>query len=143
MEYIDGYQVNDIAALKNLGITNSEVSNLLTRVFCEQIFHHGFVHCDPHPGNVLIRKNPSGQGIQLVLLDHGLYRKLDDKFRLDYCHLWLALISGDEKQVEQYCKKLAPNSSYHILASMLTARAWAGYIVSILMLNSITEHKLN
>lgn len=25
---------------------------------------------------------------QLVLLDHGLYKELDDDFRLDYCRLW-------------------------------------------------------
>ena len=24
----------------------------------------------------------------LVLLDHGLYKELDDEFRLNYCRLW-------------------------------------------------------
>lgn len=44
------------------------------------IFKHGFVHCDAHPGNILIRKHPRGydpkQHYQIVLLDHGLYRNL-------------------------------------------------------------------
>lgn len=34
----------------------------------------------------------SRAGWQLVLLDHGLYRKLDDKFRLEYAGLWRSLI---------------------------------------------------
>ena len=32
---------------------------------------------------------------QLVLLDHGLYRELDDTFRLEYCRLWRSLVLGD------------------------------------------------
>lgn len=43
------------------------------------IFQCGFVHCDPHPGNILVRcpgardGEGTGDGVQIVLLDHGLY----------------------------------------------------------------------
>jgi aarF domain-containing kinase len=30
--------------------------------------------------------------MQLVLLDHGLYRDLDDEFRLAYAGLWRSLV---------------------------------------------------
>jgi hypothetical protein len=30
------------------------------------------VHCDPHAGNILVRKSKSGVD-EIVLLDHGLY----------------------------------------------------------------------
>lgn len=36
------------------------------------IFKRGFVHSDPHPGNILVKKNASGK-VEIVLLDHGLY----------------------------------------------------------------------
>ena len=36
------------------------------------IFVKGVVHCDPHPGNVLVNKEPDGD-IKIVLLDHGQY----------------------------------------------------------------------
>ena len=52
------------------------------QVFNEQIFVHGFVHCDPHPGNVFVRpqkNNPKKP--QLVLLDNGLYREYNAEFR--------------------------------------------------------------
>jgi predicted unusual protein kinase regulating ubiquinone biosynthesis (AarF/ABC1/UbiB family) len=34
-----------------------------------------------------------------VLLDHGIYRELDQKFRLDYCQLWKALILLDANKI--------------------------------------------
>lgn len=49
-----------------------QVSRKLSRLYSEMIFVHGYVHCDPHPGNVLVNKTDSGT--QIVLLDHGLYQ---------------------------------------------------------------------
>ena len=36
------------------------------------IFVHGYIHCDPHPGNVLIRRGVTNE-VEIVMLDHGLY----------------------------------------------------------------------
>jgi len=44
----------------------------LGRLYSEMIFVQGYVHCDPHPGNLLVR--PSATGTEIVLLDHGLYQ---------------------------------------------------------------------
>lgn len=60
-----------------------QVVELLLNVFGEMTFVLGYVHCDPHPGNVLVRKNSKGRA-ELVLLDHGLYRDLDREFRYKY-----------------------------------------------------------
>lgn len=38
------------------------------------IFVNGFVHCDPHPGNVLVKKCPASGKAHIILLDHGLYQ---------------------------------------------------------------------
>ena len=37
------------------------------------IFVNGYVHCDPHPGNILVRRSPM-RGVEIVFLDHGLYQ---------------------------------------------------------------------
>ena len=34
-----------------MGLSLKDVDSKLIKVFAEQIFHTGFVHADPHPGN--------------------------------------------------------------------------------------------
>lgn len=56
---------------------------------------------DLHPGNLLIRNHPDHPSKpQLILIDHGLYIDLDEKFRLQYCLLWRSLFTGDIKTIE-------------------------------------------
>lgn len=50
----------------------NEISDKLGRLYSEMIFKNGFVHSDPHPGNLLVNKDKNGQ-LNLILLDHGLY----------------------------------------------------------------------
>lgn len=64
----------------------------LIRAFSDQIFITGFVHCDPHPGNVLIRAHPrNSSDFQIVILDHGLCLELNNKFRSQYSQFWRAM----------------------------------------------------
>jgi aarF domain-containing kinase len=42
------------------------------------------------------RAQRQAKGWELVLLDHGLYRRLSDDFRLAYAGLWSSLILGGE-----------------------------------------------
>lgn len=44
----------------------------MSKLYGEMIFKHGFVHSDPHPGNILVRKMKNGS-TEIILLDHGLY----------------------------------------------------------------------
>ena len=54
------------------------------------------VHCDPHPGNVLVRARVDDPSQPcLVLLDHGLYRELPRRFTLLYAELWHSIVLGD------------------------------------------------
>lgn len=75
MEFCEGASVRDPAALRALGASPRAVAALVAAVFDEMIFHFGDVHCDPHAANMLVRRGAGGAGpVQLVLLDHGLYR---------------------------------------------------------------------
>lgn len=75
MTFQDGCSVTDKAALERMHLSPAAVSTLLSETFCSLIFQGGFCHCDPHPGNVLVRPRPDQPTMpQLVLLDHGLYR---------------------------------------------------------------------
>lgn len=100
MEFCTGQKVDDVEYLKERRIHPMKVAKVLLEVFAEMIFIHGFLHGDPHPGNILV--SPEGQnGFSLVILDHGIYKKLDEGFRLDYCQLWKALILLDSKNLQR------------------------------------------
>ena len=57
------------------------------------IFKDGFVHADPHPGNLLVRKSKQTGELQLVLLDHGVYVELEENTRLSYVELWRSVLT--------------------------------------------------
>ncbi|KAM6202668.1 aarF domain-containing protein kinase 1 [Rhynchocyon petersi] len=124
MEFVEGGQVNDRDYMERNKIDVNEVSRHLGKMYSEMIFVHGFVHCDPHPGNVLVRKHADTGKAEIILLDHGLYQVLTEEFRLDYCHLWQSLIWTDMKSVEKYSQRLGAGELYPLFACMLTARSW-------------------
>ncbi|KAJ4962094.1 hypothetical protein NE237_022004 [Protea cynaroides] len=100
MQFCNGHKVDDLESMKESGINPTKVAKALVEVFAEMIFVHGFVHGDPHPGNVLV--SPNGpNGFCLVLLDHGIYKELDEEFRLDYCQLWISLILLDSHKIQE------------------------------------------
>ncbi|KAF5206542.1 Abc1 family protein [Thalictrum thalictroides] len=99
MQFCSGHKIDDVGYLKEAGINPTKVAKALMEVFAEMVFVHGFVHGDPHPGNILVA--PEGRnGFSLVLLDHGIYKELDEGFRLDYCQMWNALILLDSKKIQ-------------------------------------------
>ncbi|KAI8536598.1 hypothetical protein RHMOL_Rhmol10G0270300 [Rhododendron molle] len=100
MEFCQGCKVDDLEFMIEMEIEPIKVAKALVEVFAEMIFVHGFVHGDPHPGNILV--SPEGpNSFCLVLLDHGIYKELDEGFRRDYCQLWKALILLDANKILQ------------------------------------------
>ncbi|KAM9577826.1 LOW QUALITY PROTEIN: aarF domain-containing protein kinase 1-like [Trichechus inunguis] len=124
MEFVDGRQVNDRGYMERKKIDVNEVSRHLGKMYSEMIFVNSVVHCDPHPGNVLVQKHPGTGKAEVILLDHGLYQVLTEEFRLDYCHLWQSLIWIDMKEVKKYSQRLGAGELYPLFACMLTARSW-------------------
>ncbi|XP_013372637.1 PREDICTED: uncharacterized aarF domain-containing protein kinase 1 isoform X3 [Chinchilla lanigera] len=124
MEFVEGGQVNDRDYMERNKINVDEISRHLGKMYSEMIFVNGFVHCDPHPGNVLVRKHPVTGKAEIILLDHGLYQVLTEAFRLDYCHLWQSLIWTDMEKVKRYSQCLGAGELYPLFACMLTARSW-------------------
>ena len=74
------------------------------------IFKEGFIHADPHPGNVFVRKKDDGN-CELVLLDHGIYTELPRDTRLSYTKLWRGILSQDEPMIRDASAELG--SDFH------------------------------
>lgn len=60
-EFIGGLacRPDDKEGLNKLCISSLSVASAISRVFAEMMLVHGFVHCDPHLGNILVRSRPS------------------------------------------------------------------------------------
>ncbi|GLV45802.1 aarF domain containing kinase 5 [Carabus blaptoides fortunei] len=126
-EYIEGTHVNNMQRLKELGYSLADIDRKLFRIFGEQIFHTGFIHADPHPGNVLVRKDKNKK-IQIVLLDHGLYNYLPSVHRIALCNFWNAIVLNDHGNMKKYAYQLGVED-YTIFAEILTQRPLATEIV--------------
>lgn len=90
MSFEEGSSITNLDYLRRNKIDFKKVSTILSDVFFKQIFELGFVHSDPHPGNIFVRKEiENGRELtKIILLDHGLYRDYDETFRYHYCNLW-------------------------------------------------------
>ena len=124
MEFEEGFKATDVEKMKKAGIQKRDVANLISSVFSSQIFvgQQPRVHCDPHPGNLLIRRNQKTGKPQLVLLDHGLYRELDVDFRLKYAKLWRGLMLADLSGIKESCQELGVGDAYPLFAAVILAR---------------------
>lgn len=123
MEYLDGGQVNDLDYIKKHNINVYEISDKLSQLYSQMIFIEGFVHSDPHPGNILVHNNESGQ-VDIILLDHGLYATLSNDVRWAYSKLWLSILNRDKVAMKKNCEKLGVGDLYAFFSCMVSGRTW-------------------
>ena len=107
-----------------LGLSLKEVMTTMVDLFSAQMFLWGWVHCDPHPGNIFIRRLPSGKP-ELVLIDHGLYIHMQPKFRHQYALFWKSLMTFDNKTLGDIVKSWGINNA-DIFASATLMRPYTG-----------------
>jgi predicted unusual protein kinase regulating ubiquinone biosynthesis (AarF/ABC1/UbiB family) len=98
MEFVDGIKITDVAALRRAGIEPDRVARTLAEAYAEQVLVHGFFHADPHPGNLLVQRRPSGEP-RLVFLDFGLAKELPPRFREGVARFTGALLRGDAAEM--------------------------------------------
>ncbi|KAK5998725.1 ABC1 family protein lscO [Cladobotryum mycophilum] len=107
-----------------LGLSTKEVMTTMVDLFSAQIFKWGVVHCDPHPGNIFIRRLPSGRS-ELVLIDHGLYVYMTPTFRHQYDKFWKALMTFDNTTVAEVAEEWGIKAA-ELFASATLMRPYEG-----------------
>ncbi|TRZ10088.1 hypothetical protein HGM15179_017022 [Zosterops borbonicus] len=123
-DFCDGCKITNVEGIRELGLGLRDTAEKLIQVFAEQIFYTGFIHADPHPGNVLVRRGPDGKA-QLVLLDHGLYETLSERDRVSLCGLWRAIVLRDRDGMRDRAAELGVHD-YYLFSEMLLQRPLGG-----------------
>jgi predicted unusual protein kinase regulating ubiquinone biosynthesis (AarF/ABC1/UbiB family) len=89
MEYIPGKKITELSPLRLMEIDGPGLARELFRAYLKQILLDGFVHADPHPGNVFLTDDD-----RIALLDLGMVTRLLPGFRDNVLRLLVAISEG-------------------------------------------------
>jgi predicted unusual protein kinase regulating ubiquinone biosynthesis (AarF/ABC1/UbiB family) len=98
MEMVAGDKVTRISELRRIDPSESlgELGAELMRAYLDQVFVHGLIHADPHPGNVLLTTD-----CRLALLDLGMVAHVPPRLRDQLLKLLLAIVDGRGEQAAE------------------------------------------
>ncbi len=92
LEYLEGIQVTRTDEIVAAGHKLPDVARRIGGLYGAMIFEHGFLHGDPHPGNLLVL--PDGR---IGLLDFGLCKELPDGFSSNIAQMMVSALVGDSE----------------------------------------------
>lgn len=93
MEYIDGYEIDQLTYLEEQGYDHKEIAVKLAENYIKQIVDDGFFHADPHPGNLRIRDG------KIVWIDFGMMGILSKQDKDLMKNAVLAIGSNDAQKL--------------------------------------------
>ena len=94
MEYIDGIKMDQVEAIKALGLDPKEIANIGLRSFSRQLMEFGYFHADPHPGNTLVMADG-----RVALVDFGITGYLDEQMMHQIANIFLGFADHDYDRV--------------------------------------------
>ncbi|GLU90184.1 AarF/UbiB family protein [Agromyces sp. NBRC 114283] len=117
LEDVTAIKINDTAALRAAGIDPSEVAHVFAEVMFDQVFTHGFVHADPHPGNLFVTPNvaadpsaPAGEaatpGWRLTFVDFGMMAEVPAELRSGLRTLVIAVAARDGRGMIEAAREI-------------------------------------
>lgn len=98
MERAQGTRVDQIPGVRRTEQSMTPLAEELLRGYLDQVFVHGEIHADPHPGN--LRVTPDGR---LAIFDLGMVANVPPKQRDRLLKLLFAAVDGRGEQVAEEC----------------------------------------
>lgn len=107
MQHISGTSIRKIKDNCPAGIDPNSVAQTGANLYLKMIFHHGFFHADPHPGNIIIQ----GDGT-IGLLDFGMVGRISEQLREDIEAMLVAIVNQDVSMLSTLIKRIGrcPNN---------------------------------
>jgi predicted unusual protein kinase regulating ubiquinone biosynthesis (AarF/ABC1/UbiB family) len=86
MDYVAGTKITSVSPVVLLDVNGPLLADTLFRAYLKQILVDGFVHADPHPGNVFLTRDG-----RLALIDLGMVASLSPRTQEGLLRLLLAV----------------------------------------------------
>jgi predicted unusual protein kinase regulating ubiquinone biosynthesis (AarF/ABC1/UbiB family) len=94
MELVAGTKVTELSGLRRTEQSMVNLASALMRGYLDQVFVHGEIHADPHPGNLLVTDDG-----RLALFDLGMIAHVPPKLRERLLKLLFAAVDGRGDEV--------------------------------------------
>lgn len=89
MDFIKGKKITKITPLRKMEIEGHALAEELFQAYLRQLVNDGFMHADPHPGNIHLTADN-----RLALFDLGMIANISPEYQENYLKLLLAIGDG-------------------------------------------------
>lgn len=125
---VTAIKINDTDALRAAGIDPAQVAEVFAEIMFDQVFTHGFVHADPHPGNMFVTPRAAGADAddppwRLTFIDFGMMAEVPANLRAGLRTLLIAVTARDSRGLVEAAKEigvLLPTADTRELEQALT-----------------------
>ncbi len=90
MEFIEGVKINEIDKLEGASINKKKLASILYLSYLKQLMEDGFFHADPHPGNLLVKKDGT-----LCYIDFGMVGHISNDMKENMVKLAMSIYLKD------------------------------------------------
>ena len=135
LEYIDGIELHNLKAVQKEKIDFNKIIKNGFEAIMTQVFVHGIFHADPHPGNLIIRKNNS-----IAFVDFGIVGYFDERLKNKSIDLLYGIVSQDEELVMDTLVSMGLESDSIDYEEL---KADIGFIIQPLQHSSIKDIKIS
>ncbi|MDX2176522.1 MAG: AarF/UbiB family protein [Candidatus Sumerlaeia bacterium] len=89
-DFVEGVRIDDREGVAALGVDPRGLLQTLTEIYLQMALRHGFVHADPHPGNLLVC-----EGGRIAILDYGMAVDIDAETRKEMLRIVFHVVRED------------------------------------------------
>ncbi|MEN6328494.1 MAG: AarF/ABC1/UbiB kinase family protein [Syntrophomonas sp.] len=107
LEYVEGVKISDFINLKKGNYDMRKIAGHLVEALFKQIYEHGFLHADPHPGNIAITA-----GEKIIFYDFGQVGIVDEIIKEKGINLIVNMMRYDTNGVSRALLDIGIGSQY-------------------------------
>ncbi|NWG07329.1 MAG: AarF/ABC1/UbiB kinase family protein [Chloroflexi bacterium] len=122
LEDVYAIKITDYDAITAAGIKRSDVADKLLDTYLKQIFEDGFVHADPHPGNLFVTplepEGDSSRKWKLTFVDFGMTARVPANIRDALREMLIGVGTKDAARVVKSYQQLGmllPGADLHLI----------------------------